>query len=241
LLAFELALVAATLLLLRIPAQPQPPRGAGLGAAVACYALATAAAIAAERLTVGVHWLHAPLRALVAEALVLAGTLVLATRGLARIAPWRGARRYLALAVAIPLVIGVVLLVLGAAELAWIWLLPAAIAAALPRIGVVAQLLPAALVLAPSQLREAAWNGFLPAQLPLATWLAVLGAPFVLQLAWLIRQPRRTGPLGSLVLPLGSGLAVLAGVITLAVYRSPCNSHDFERLSIACEVTRPWH
>src|SRR5207302_527056 len=87
--------------------------------------------------------------------------------------------------------IALLVLGLGAPELAWIWLVPAAIAALLPRVGIVALLLPVVLVLAPDQLREAAWNGFLPASVPLAAWLAVLGAPVALAVGHAVR---RSGP-----------------------------------------------
>src|SRR5690606_31997423 len=106
------------------------------------------------------------------------------TRGLGRLRTWRGEYRYLAVALVLHLALGAVLLALGAAELAWVWLVPAAALVLAPRGGraavplaVVATLLPAVLVLHPSLLREAAWHGFLPDTLPLAALVGVSGAP----------------------------------------------------------------
>ena len=158
--------------------------------------------------------------------------------------PWIGALRYLVVAVAIPLLTGVSLLAIGAAELAWIWIVPAALASIAPRFGParflapLSLMLPAVLVLAPNQLREAAWNGFLPMGVPLTAWLAALGAPSVAGLAWLLRRRGTAGPLGAFVLPMGCLLAIITGVIVLSRAHPRCSAPDFNQFHLACERDR---
>jgi hypothetical protein len=251
LLVVELVLAALALAVLVSFARNRPSRsrGAGLVAGLVCFAVAVALAIAAERAFAGAHpapWLHAPLRAELAETGVLVGVLGLATRLVARRWPWKGERGYLAIAIALPLAIGGACLAVGAAELAWVWLVPAALAALAPRLGraavlaLAASVLPAVLVLAPAQLREASWNGFLPVALPLAAWLALFLAPPLALSAWLARR-RGAGPLGTLVLPMGCGLAVVAGLAGLAI--APpfiCSAREFQHFHLACEVAATW-
>ncbi|MBA3452309.1 MAG: hypothetical protein H0T42_04340, partial [Deltaproteobacteria bacterium] len=197
--------------------------------------------------TAGDHvapWIHAPARAEVTLALVLLGSLGLVTLAARRLRPWIGALRYLAVAVASSLAIGLVALALGAAELAWIWLLPTALAAVAPRLGLagvvgpLAMVLPVLLVLFPAQLREAAWNGFLPTGVPLTVWLAALGTPAVAALAWLLRRRATPGPLGAFVLPVGCLLAIITGVILLSRAHPRCSAPDFNQFHLACERDR---
>ena len=221
------------------------PRGAGLWLGILGYAIAAAAAVSVERALAGGHpapWLHAPLRALLTDALVLAGTFGLVTRIVARAWPWRGGQRYLALAAITCTVIGGLLVSLGAAELAWIWLVPAAVIALAPRLGragivaIAFAALPLACVLNPWQLREAAWNGFLPVSLPLSVWMAIVGMPTVATTAWWLRSSRRpAGPLGTLVLGMGCGLAVVLGLLFAVTYEPPCTAAKFEQFQLACE------
>ncbi len=208
-------------------------RGAGIVLGVICFALGVVAASAADRagLVAGAPVLE-PGRSvldpgsvlgriactLVGNALVIAGSLGLATRLLARRLRWVGEGRYLALAIGLLLVFGCGLLALGAAELAWIWLVPAAALALAPRVPrglapllIAAAALPAVLVLRPNQLLEAAWNGFWIPGVPIAVWVAVLGAPLVAAVAWWWRSRPAPGPLGTLVLPVGCGVSVIAG------------------------------
>ena len=77
-------------------------------------------------------------------------------RVVARRFAWIGARRYLAAAIALVAGIGIALLAVGAAELAWIWLVPAAALALAPRLprpiaalAAATSLLPVVLVLHP--------------------------------------------------------------------------------------------
>jgi hypothetical protein len=210
-----------------------------------CYAVAIAVTTGVERLTAGGHpaaWLHAPGVALAAELAIMAGTFGLVTRVVGRVAPWVGDRRYLALAVAVPLSLGLGCLWLGAAELAWIWLVPAGVIAAAPglgRFGVLAiavSLLPGVLVLAPDQVREAAWNGFWPTGIPLAAWIAGFVLSPLATVAWWRRKRPTPGPLGTLVLPVGCGLAMIAGVALLLQAHPLCSSQQFHSFHLACEA-----
>ncbi len=221
-------------------------RGLGLLVAIPCYAAGAAAVILLEHLLGGGHpapWLHAPLRWLIGEYLLLAGIVGLLSRFVSRFAPWGGERRYLVLAVIAPLVIGSAWLVTGAAELAWIWLVPALLAASAPRLGrfgffsLMPLLLPLALVLAPTQLREAAWNGFLPPAVPFGVWITTLGFPSFGGIAWYLRTRERSGPLGTLVLPVGCLLAILSGVALVGSASPSCSAAQFHRLGLACELT----
>ncbi len=220
------------------------PSGSGLLLGAACYVLAIALACVVERAFARSHpapWLHDPLRALVAQSLVLGGLLGLATRAVARVRPWRGDQRYLALASITAAVIGSALLVVGAAELAWVWLVPAAVIALAPRLGragflaVVIAALPVACVLSPWQLREAAFHRMLPLSLPLSLWVGIVGAPTVATLAWWIRRRGQTGPLGALALGLGCGLAVIVGLAFAVTSDPACSPVKFASFHLACE------
>ena len=221
-------------------------RGLGLLVAIPCYAAGAAAIILLEHLLGGGHpapWLHAPLRWLSGELLLLAGLVGLLSRFVARFAPWGGERRYLALSVISLLAIGTAWLVAGAAELAWVWLVPALLASVSPRLGrarvlsLAALLLPLVLVLAPTQVREAAWNGVLPPAVPFGVWIAILGFPSFGGIAWYLRARERSGPLGTLVLPVGCLLAMIAGVLLVISGAPPCSAAQFHELGLACELT----
>lgn len=221
-------------------------RGLGLLVAIPCCAAGAAAIILLEHLLGGGHpapWLHAPLRWLSGELLLLAGLVGLLSRFVARFAPWGGERRYLALSVISLLAIGTAWLVAGAAELAWVWLVPALLASVSPRLGrarvlsLAALLLPLVLVLAPTQVREAAWNGVLPPAVPFGVWIAILGFPSFGGIAWYLRARERSGPLGTLVLPVGCLLAMIAGVLLVISGAPPCSAAQFHELGLACELT----
>jgi hypothetical protein len=245
LVALDLGLAVLALGLLTTLRTTRARGGLGVGVGLACYAVALAATAGIAWLAADGHpapWLHAPGAAVLAELAIFAGVFGLATRAARRFAPWVGDVRYLALAIAIPLSLGLGCLALGAAELAWIWLAPAACAALAPRLGrlailaIAVGLLPGVLVLAPDQLREAAWNGFLPLGLPLAGWIAGFALSPLATLAWWLRKSPAAGPLGTLVVPLGCGLAMIAGVALLRQAHPPCSPQQFHDLHLACEA-----
>jgi hypothetical protein len=101
-------------------------------------------------------------------------------------------------------------------------------------------LLPAVLVLLPGQLREAAWNGFLPSAVPLAVWVSVLCLPAAAAAAWIIRRGSGVGPLGTLVLVVGAGLAAIGGGSNVLLARPACNSSTFEQFQLACTRGAGW-
>jgi hypothetical protein len=214
-------------------------RGPGVLVALLCYAGGIGAAFAAELALSGSHpapWLHEPARALAASAGIIAGVGGLIALGIGRFFPFAGDLRYRLVGAIIPLAIGSALLAVDAAELAWIWLLPAACVALAPApIAALSTLVPAALVLYPAQLREAAWNGFLP-PVPLSVLLGVLALPTAATVglvACRFRSERRW-VFGVLV---GVALLALAGGIALSVLTQPaCSVEQFASRHLACEL-----
>ena len=258
LIAIELVLAAGALLSLLSLRTARERGGSGLVVWLVGFAAAAALTCTVERLAAGAHpapWLHAPLVAVVAELLVLVGTLATLGFVVRRLRPWVGALRYLAVSACVLLVLGVGCLALGAAELAWIWLGPALLVAVAPRfaalvregrlrlvgggmcvIGALAPAFPLVLVLAPNQLREMAWNGLLPTSVPLGVWVAALALPLLASGTWWVRQRPPQGPLGALVLPLGCLLSALAGVVLVGRTPPRCTATDFNQFHLACEV-----
>lgn len=222
--------------------------GLGLFAGLGVVILATAITATVERLArYPGAYLHAPGRAVLAELAILAGLVGLAVTAARRFAPWVGDRRYLAVAIALPLALGLAALLADAAELAWIWLVPAAALALAPRLGRLGALAlpvalgPGVLVLLPNQLREAAWNGFWPVGVPLAVWVAANAVSPLAALAWWLRKAPSRGPLGALVLPMGCTLATLAGALVLLRTDPACTARQFRDFSLACEVMPRMH
>lgn len=244
LVGFDAALAALALGLLTALRRRRARGGLGLFAGAGCVIVAAAATIAVERAArfAGAAYLD-PAPWLLAEAAVFLGALGLAAVLARRFAPWVGAHRYLALAIALPLALGLALLLAGAAELAWIWLVPAAVLAIAPRLGrgaplaILVALMPGVLVLWPNQLREAVWNGFWPVGIPLAVWVAGSLVSPICALAWWLRKAPSPGPLGALVLPMGCGLATILGAICLLHLEPSCSAAQLRDFSLACEVT----
>jgi hypothetical protein len=246
LIGFCIVLASGAIALLVTLRRPRSRGKLGLLAGIGCFAFAVAATIGLELAVAGDHpapWMHAPLRYLVGELLVLGGVFGLATRVLARFAPWCGERRYLALA-AIPLLaIGSGWLVIGAAELAWIWLVPAVLVGLAPRlarwgiVAIAASVLPIALVLDPDQVREAAWNGFMPPTLPFGAWITTLSFPSFAGICWYLRARGRSGPLGTFILPVGCLLAMIVGTLLIITHAPTCSASQFHELHLACERT----
>ena len=216
--------------------------GLGLVVGIVCTALAITIAAALDR---DPRWILAPLRHELAAAAIIAGTLGLLTRAAKRARPWAGSARYLAAAITLLLAIGLAWIAAGAAELAWLWLVPAAALAVAPRehrtplaIALAATtLLPAVAVLLPAQVREAAWNGFLPAAVPPAMWVGVLCLPALAATAWLARRGSAPGPLG---LPVGCALAVIAGLAAAHLGLPACNLAQFEHFGLRCDRGSGW-
>ena len=238
LIAIELVLALVAVLALARQRRSRSP-GAGLLAGSACYVVALVVTIIVERVVLAYPgaWLLAPLRSTIALALVLAGTFGLLTRLVARFATWTGVIRYRALASLTCLAIGVALVAVGAAELAWVWLVPAVvIAVAPPPLGLASSLLPPLLVLYPLQLREASWNAFLSPSLPLAVLVGLLGAQTIAAAAWMWRSPLvPRGPLVTLVLGVGCGLAVSTGFLMAVTTITTCSSLEFGRFGLRCD------
>jgi hypothetical protein len=237
LIVLELLLAATTLLIFR-ERQPRES-GAGLLLGAASYALAIVIAIIA---TQGLQayagaWLFAPLPWLLATAMICIGSFGLITRVVGRIRRFTGEHRYRAFAAVLCLVTGLIVLAIGAAELAWIWLVAGAAIAILPApLALLFSLLPAVLVLQPLQLREASWNGFLPPALPLAVVVSLLLVPSIATGAWWLRSSRtHIGPLGSLVLTVGWGLLVIGGLVVAVTQDPPCSAAEFGRFHLACD------
>jgi hypothetical protein len=239
--AFELACALGALALLVGMRRERQRGGAGLVAGSACFIAAVACVYVLER-AAEPAWLHAPGYHVIALALVFAGVLGLASRIVARVKPWGGAQRYLAVCVAWLLAFGLVWIAIGAIEIAWVWLVPALVAATAPLLGrarvlaLVPTLLPAVLVLAPAQLREAVWNGFASPAMPLVGWITLVAIPPITAAAYALRARGHSGPLGTLVLPLGCALAILVGTALVLRYEAPCTAAQFRELSLTCEI-----
>lgn len=246
LIAFDLLLALVALVLLVRMRRERARGGAGLLAGLACVVTAFTAAIVVERIALAAHplaWLHAPAYFVIAEALIIAGTLGLTTRLVARFRPWIGARRYLAVSIIALLAFGVFWFAVGAPELAWIWLVPAACASVAPSLGrakivaLVPTLLPALLVLAPSQLREAAWNGFASPSVPLVGWLAIVGIPPLAAAAYAFRDREHSGPLHTFVFAVAALVAVSVGAALVFRDEPPCSAAQFHELHLTCEIS----
>ena len=91
----------------------------------------------------------------------------------------------------------------------------------------------------PNQLREAAWNGFLPPTIPFAAWITALAISPIAAVAWWSRS-RRASVLGTLVLAVGCALAVAIGATGLVLDESRCSALDFSRLQLGCERSAMW-
>lgn len=218
--------------------------GPGLIAAVIVWVGATAATFGIERLAgrgYPMPWIHAPLRFELAAGLVLAGVATTLAIIIARWRPWAGPARYAAAAAIANLVIGAALVTLQASELAWLWLVPAALLAWAPRLGsklgavvVVLALVPTSLLFAPTLLRELYFHGFLP-EVPIAFVLAANGLTAALAIAHLAARVRNWGPGLTFALPVVAAAAIAAGVTIIAIYQPPCSAQAFRAQRLSCE------
>lgn len=237
LIVVELLLAGATLMLFRTRVPREP--GAGLLLGSACYAIAIVITIVCVQVVqpYAGAWLLAPLPWLIATAMIFIGSFGLITKVLGRFKRWTGAHRYRMLAALTCLVVGLLVLAIGAAELAWIWLVAAAAIAVLPApLALVLSLLPAVLVLQPLQLREANWQMILPPSLPIEVVVSIfLVPPIATAASWLRSGRTHIGPLGSLVLTMGFGLLLIGGLVVAVTQHPPCSAAEFEEFRLACD------
>lgn len=228
---------------------PSRPRGLGLLPSLLVLALCGGALFGLERLTgqltAADHpapWLHHPLRSTLGLALVGAGLVTFCFGVLRRVVGLRGERRYLAAAVALLCLQAGALIAFDAWELSWLWLLPALLLAAAPRLGLAAPLalalaaVPTALLLEPAHLREAYYQGAYPLALPLAGWLTLQLLPHALAALWWLAPRPRPSP-GREIFALGASLAFVALGTSLLVTTVPtCSQTAFHLSGLACEL-----
>ncbi|HTM21946.1 MAG TPA: M20/M25/M40 family metallo-hydrolase [Kofleriaceae bacterium] len=241
------------------PAPAVPARGfdaRGLIGFASIYAIAWSVAGAAmliDRLADGhpAPWLHAPVRAYLACALI-AGGLALPLAGLAaRLSPpvRPAAGRLLGAAIVLLLLAAAALLALAAPELALPPLLGAALlgAAALCRRArfaaplAVAGLLPTLAVLDPALAREGFFHDFTGDGFPVVLALALALAPVALVAVWAWQSwgrplPRRGRP-GLVLVLLPAALALLAAGLLVAD-QPPCSGAHFSHSGLYCEIDR---
>ena len=238
------ALVLATLLGLVSSRRPLQP-GLGLLAGLAVWGGATGIAFAIEQVARGSYpapWVHAPGRHLIGGGLVLAGAVVLGAVAFARWRPWAGSDRYAVAAAVWNLAVGAALWIIGALELAPIYLAPAALLAWAPRrrvIGYVAAGLAVAtlaVLIAPGLLRELSFHGFLAGAVPLTTLLAIHGITLGLVAAHLLARVRFWGPGAGLAIPITAIAAIVAGTLVLATYSPPCTPAALAAQRLSCEL-----
>jgi Peptidase family M28 len=223
-------------------------RGVGLLGGLALLAVVAGALFAVERLTAAGHpapWAHRPLRAVSGLLLLGFGSLTFALGLLQRVLELRGERRFLIAAVALLLLLGGTAGALDAWELAWLWLVPAALLAIAPRCGsagwVPLSLAAAAscLLVGPHHLREAMFNGFFSSSIPLALWLTVTFLPHALAYLWWRACRPRPGP-GREALALLLGLlAVAAGTALYVTILPVCTPDSFAARGLSCELPSP--
>lgn len=246
----QLAFAALALLLLATTRRRASSRRRGLGLlpSLLMLALGGGALFGLERLTgqlTGGHpaaWLHHPLRFTVALAVIGAGLVAFCFGVLRRVVGLRGERRYLAAAIALLFLQAGFLLAFDAWELSWLWLLPALLLAAAPRLGRAAPLalalalVPTALLFEPAHLREAFYQGAYPLALPLAGWLTLQLLPHALAAVWWLAPRPRPSP-GREIFALGTSLAFVALGTSLLVTTVPtCSQTAFHLSGLACEL-----
>ncbi|HUH03871.1 MAG TPA: M28 family metallopeptidase [Kofleriaceae bacterium] len=188
-------------------------------------------------------WVHEPARFYAAAiaaaiAIAIAGAWLLAHR-----LPPAGRARFLAPAILGPAVLGIILVIVAAPELALPCFFLAACFGALAltdrlpaQLALFALTLwPLAAALDPALLREAVYHGFLPATAPLWPALALLTLPHALAAIYLLRSHPIRLPPSRLLLPLAAALLLIAAT-ALAVIPTPrCTRPAFESHGLQCE------
>lgn len=251
----EAALAAVAIFLLFFMWRAGGPRARGRGTGLLAVALLIGLlwllAYLVLALARGPHplpWAHIPLAAtLLIAGVMAAGAALLWLSPLGRI-PLVGRRRFAA-AAALPLLFaGAGLLALGAHEIAWLPLAAAVLlcAAALapgraaPLLLFGLSLAPLFPALSPSFLREALFNGFYPAVLPLPFFLAIILTPHAIAAVPLLGRalPLRAGlPRWAAAVP-AAILVALALAAAIGFHHLPCDAGSFGQLGLACEVAQ---
>jgi hypothetical protein len=227
--------------------------GPGVVIGIVIWLVASAVAVGAERLVARfaehpAPWVHAPLRHELALAGILLGAAALGAIAVARRWAWGGPDRWALAAAGWNLVLGGGAVAIGAAELAWVWLVPAAALAWLPRVGatvagriaagvaVVVALAPTAAILDPAFARELVFHGFLPTSLPITAWVAVHGITAALVGAHLAGRIRSWGPGASFAAPVVAVALIAAGALALATASPACTAAELAGAGLACEL-----
>ncbi|MBP9085604.1 MAG: M28 family peptidase [Kofleriaceae bacterium] len=246
------SLVAATLLLLltnRRSHVAAMPKRFGLSLSLAAFALATGLTLLVEKsASYAGAWTLAPRLYIAASSGILLGGTALIITALGRRWQWHGERRFLYAAVSIQLTLAVTCLVIGAAELAPLWLGAALLLAVAPRLGrhawlaVAMAAYPLWFLFDGARLREMIFHRFVPSSLPISLWVAFHLGPMLLAGAYLLRarhnrQPR--GPLRAFLLPTTAFLTILVGIAAWVIHRPTCSAEAFALRNLACEMTEP--
>lgn len=243
--------VAFMILALWAGGEHEPKGGAGLIACAVVFILAWLA-------VVGVFWLerrihgvplsfaHQPLRFEVGMLTAACGVAGLAALALGSRWQAAGGTRYHLAAAIVALASGLVALVLGAFELAWLPL-GAALAFALAAVAVdlilvnilataagVALYLPA---IDPRLVREATFHGFFPPALPLPVFLAAVLLPAWLA-TWGVLANHLPGPRRAARWAMAGALlaATTAGIFAVVAPAPPCSSEASSAAGLSCEL-----
>jgi len=224
-------------------------RGPGLLAVAVLVVLLWCLAQLVLTLARGAHprpWVHIPLAATLMIAGVVASGAALAW--LSPLGRFRliGRRRFAAAAALPLLAAGAGLLAIGAHEIAWLPIASAVLLCAgalaprraVPLLLFGLSLAPLLFALAPSFLREAAFNGFLPPAVPLPFFLAILLTPHAIAAAPLLARalpPRAALPRWSAAVP-AAVLVAIALAAAVSFRHLPCDAGSFQQLGIACEA-----
>lgn len=192
-------------------------------------------------------WVHSPLPYVIATLVAAVSLAVVVGWIVGSSRPVAGRARYLALAIAVTLLLGVLLLIAGAPELAWIILFSSAAmggmaivrsaAAGWSLLGVAT--LPLLEVFGPNFLREAVFHGFLPSSVPLGIYMGLFLFPYAMAAVyafkrWVPHFPRtHRGRVVIVAVP----AALLFFSFLVMTMRSPrCDGKSFRYQGLSCEL-----
>lgn len=191
-------------------------------------------------------WVHDARRAIGGLLVLGAGLVTFLVALSQRLLGIAGERRFLAAAISLLLVMGGAVAAVDAWELAWLWLLPAALLAVAPHCGkwgwllLVAAVLPTLLLVDPHHLRELAfYEVYRVEDVRIGAWIAVNFAPHALAAVWwTARRPR--GSPGRQLAVLGISLALVsAGTALYSTITNGCEESLFLRYGLSCEQYKP--